>query len=69
MTVAQLHRELGPDELVYWEALIEREPLSHDQQWLTTSALRAEMNRINTGEVPSLRDLMPDDPWSSNGDT
>lgn len=67
MTVARLEEELGPDEIVYWEAYFNREPTAVQQQWMTAGATRAELRRLTTGAEVRFEDVMPADPWIDDG--
>lgn len=69
MTVAQLDRELGEHELTYWEAFFQREPTKVEQSWQQNASIWRELSRMRSGEDVPLRNVLPDDPWSDDGNT
>lgn len=63
MTVAQLDRELGDNELPYWRAYLRRRPPREFSAWYMLAVLKRLLISIHTEKgkrLPDLSELMPD---------
>lgn len=62
MTVADLDRRLGPDELAYWRGYLRKRPTTERTSWIQLAFIMRLIISVNTEKgkpIPDLEDLIP----------